>query len=54
MKVCIKVAYGDVSEKELYIDVQRGTYIKGLKWPPLEPKTENCFSQISLIGLVEE
>ena len=24
-----------------------GTCIKGLIWPPLEPKTENCFSQIS-------
>ena len=23
------------------------TCIKGLIWPPLEPKTENCFSQIS-------
>ena len=21
--------------------------IKGLIWPPLKPKTENCFSQIS-------
>ena len=26
---------------------QRGTYIKRLIWPPLRPKTENCFSQIS-------
>ena len=26
---------------------ERGTCIKGLLWPPLEPKTENCFSQIS-------
>ena len=26
---------------------ERGTCIKGLIWPPLEPKTENCFSQIS-------
>ena len=26
---------------------QGGTYIKGLFWPPLEPKTENCFSPIS-------
>ena len=23
---------------------QRGTCIKGLFWPPLEPKTESCFS----------
>ena len=27
---------------------QRGTCIKGLKWPPIEQKTEICFSQISL------
>ena len=26
---------------------QRGTCMKGLICPPLEPKTENCFSQIS-------
>ena len=26
---------------------KRGTYIKGLFWPPLEPKTENCFLPIS-------
>ena len=26
---------------------QRGTCIKGLFWPPIEPKTENCFSPIS-------
>ena len=26
--------------------VQRGTCIKGLFWPPLEPKTESCFSPI--------
>ena len=26
---------------------ERGMCIKGLIWPPLEPKTENCFSQIS-------
>ena len=25
----------------------KGAYIKGLIWPPLEPKTENCFSPIS-------
>ena len=27
--------------------LERGTCIKGLFWPPLEPKTENCFSPIS-------
>ena len=27
---------------------ERGTCIKGLFWPPLEPKTENYFSPISL------
>ena len=26
---------------------KRGTCIKGLFWPPLEPKTESCFSLIS-------
>ena len=26
---------------------ERGTCIKGLFWPPLEPKTESCFSPIS-------
>ena len=29
------------------VNMQRGTCIKGLIWPPLEPKTENFFSQIS-------
>ena len=33
---------------------QRGTYIKGLIWPPLEPKTENCFHKLLMIGLLEE
>ena len=28
--------------------------IKGLIWPPLEPKTESCFDQFLLIGLLEE
>ena len=28
-------------------DVQRGTCIKGLFWPPLEPKTKSCYSPIS-------
>ena len=27
--------------------VKRVTCIKGLFWPPLEPKTESCFSHIS-------
>ena len=27
---------------------KRGTCIKGVFWPPFEPKTENCFSPISL------
>ena len=31
----------------LKMSVQRGTCIKGLFWPPLEPKTESCFSLIS-------
>ena len=26
---------------------ERGTCIKGLIWPPLEPKSESCFSPIS-------
>ena len=26
---------------------KRGMCIEGLFWPPLESKTENCFSQIS-------
>ena len=26
---------------------ERGTCIMGLFWPPLEPRTENCFSPIS-------
>ena len=30
-----------------HIAYQRGTYIKGKMWPPLEPKTESCFSPIS-------
>ena len=32
----------------------RGTCIKGLFWPPLEPKTESCFHQFHLIGLLVE
>ena len=31
---------------------ERGTCIKGLKWPPLEQKTEICFSQISLNSFI--
>ena len=33
---------------------ERGTCIKGLLWPPLEPKIENCFHKFLLIGLLEE
>ena len=33
---------------------ERGTCIKGLFWPPLEPKTEVAFHQFHLIGLLEE
>ena len=29
------------------ISYERGTCIKGLFWPPIEPKTESCFSPIS-------
>ena len=31
----------------IFIFIQRGMCIKGLFWPPLEPKTESCFSPIS-------
>ena len=31
---------------------QRGTCIKGLKWPPLEQKNEMCFSQVSLDAFI--
>ena len=41
----------DTDSKEPFLVVtdwlQRGTCIKGLKWPPLEQKTEKCLSQIS-------
>ena len=33
---------------------QRGACIKEVFWPPFEPKTENGFSPILLIGLLEE
>ena len=33
-------------------DLERGTRIKGLFRPPLEPKTESCFSPISSHWLV--
>ena len=29
-----------------YTEIESGTCIKGLFWPPLEPKTENCFLPI--------
>ena len=32
---------------ELGKGYKRGSSIKGLFWPPLEPKTESCFSPIS-------
>ena len=31
----------------LQLTGKRGTCIKGLFWPALEPKTENCFTPIS-------
>ena len=31
--------------KYIQENMQRGTCIKGLIWPPLELKIENCFSQ---------
>ena len=34
------------------ISFKRGMCIKGLKWPPLEQKTEICFSQISLVSFI--
>ena len=36
-----------LTKKEMY-KLERGTCIKGLFWPPIEPKSENCFSPISL------
>ena len=36
----------------LLSDRKRGMCIKGLIWPPLEPKTENCFSQISFVWFI--
>ena len=38
------------NHKEL--SYERGMCIKGLKWPPLEQKTEICFSQISLNSFI--
>ena len=32
--------------------VERGTCIKGLIWPPLEPKTESCFSPMPSYWLI--
>ena len=34
-------------EMDVPPNTQRGMCIKGLFWPPLEPKTKNCFSPIS-------
>ena len=36
------------------VNIQIGTCIKVLIWPPLEPKTEYGFSQFFLSGLLEE
>ena len=38
----------------LQCNIKRATCIKGLLWPPLEPKTESCFHQFLLFGLLEE
>ena len=37
-----------------YLVYERDMCIKGLFWPPLEPKIESCFSPISSYGLLEE
>ena len=37
---------------EAALPFQRGTCIKGLKWPPLKQKTEICFSHISLDSFI--
>ena len=43
---CGLVKQGEIST--VYNEAkQRGMCIKGLFWPPLEPKTESCFSPIS-------
>ena len=42
-----QTAFAQISLVQKWFSLQRGTCIKGLIWPPLEPKTENCFSQIS-------
>ena len=34
-------------EQNLPLPPQRGACIKGVFWPPLEPKPESCFSPIS-------
>ena len=43
-RIIVSGAYLVYNFREKY---QRGTCIKGLFWPPLEPKTESCFSPIS-------
>ena len=43
-------AFSAHTHKKMCVDEgsgPRGTCIKRLIWPPFEPKTENCFSQIS-------
>ena len=38
---------------QIYRDFsKRGTCIKGQIWPPLEPKTESCFSPIIPNGFI--
>ena len=37
----------DTFDTDHFLSIKRGTCIKGLFWPPLEPKTESCFSPIS-------
>ena len=42
-----KVTLKKIKRRHFWKVIQRGTCIKGLFWPPLEPKTESCFSPIS-------
>ena len=46
------VAHLKIKILDIPSNLERGTCIKGLIWPPLEPKTENCFSQISFDWLI--
>ena len=47
----LDVSFLNSSSLSFETSIERGTCIKGLKWPPLEQKTEICFSQISLDSL---